>query len=144
MGCVATRHIRNRAKLLIVGDALMSNARVLVAEDNDNFRDLLTQLLKHEGYEVEAVTNGDDLVRVAGERPSDVILADVRLPGLATLEALRRLKRSNGKSAVILMTGASDDETRREAAELGVVFMLEKPFGFDTLRNAMRACARPS
>src|SRR5262245_20183970 len=102
---------------------MTTSVRVLVGEDNDNFRDLLAQLLNHEGYDVETVTNGDDLSRAAIERTPQVILADVRLPELPTLEVLRRLRAAKIECAVILMTGALDDATRTEAVELGVLFI---------------------
>jgi CheY-like chemotaxis protein len=119
---------------------LTTPTRVLVADDNVNFRILLTDLLQHEGYEVEAVIDGDELVRAATDRPPHVILADVRLPGLSAIEALRRLRAAKIETPVVFMTGDADDETLDEAAALGVLFVLQKPFAFEALRDAVRAC----
>lgn len=117
--------------------------RLLVADDNENFRRLIAELLRHEGYEVEEVSDGQALLDAALARFAKVIIADVRLPGLSALEVVRRLEQARIESSIVLMSGSADDATREAAAALGVLFMLEKPFGFDALLDTVRASSIP-
>jgi DNA-binding response OmpR family regulator len=72
----------------------------------------------------------------------DLIVADVRLPDLTATEALAALRCRAWNAPVILVTAFGDPETRREARELGVFAVLDKPVAHDELRAKLRAVAR--
>jgi CheY-like chemotaxis protein len=113
--------------------------RVVVADDNDGFRKAIADLLGHAGFAVTSVADGDALfARALAERP-DVIVLDVRMPGAGVFDVLRRLRSANVSSRVVIATAHADPHTRAEASALEIEHVLEKPFTFDALMDAIRA-----
>lgn len=118
---------------------LERRARVLIAEDDPHLLRLLAGTLE-DSYDVAQASNGFELLdsATAGERP-DLIISDIRMPGLTGLEVLaglRSLKRigARGGTPVILITAFGDAETHALAGRLGAV-VLDKPFDLDDLRS---------
>jgi two-component system, cell cycle response regulator DivK len=94
--------------------------KILLVEDNELNRDMLTRRLSRRGYEVVVATDGEAGVAMAAEHTPDVILMDMSLPVLDGWEATRRLKAENGTAAipVIALTAhamAGDEARAREA-----------------------------
>lgn len=120
-------------------------ARVLVAEDEEELRDLVAATLRRDGYEVVTARDGGELLdRLASARlrdeahtPIDLIISDVRMPGWTGLQILSGIRSTDWATPVILITGFGDRETRREAARLGVAAFFDKPFDLDDLRTAV-------
>jgi DNA-binding NtrC family response regulator len=118
--------------------------RILLAEDDDDLRWALCDSLQEEGYEVLPVADGRALLERLGaamllgdsEFPADVILTDHRMPGLTGLEILGRVRERGWKVPVVVMTAYSDGELRRQAEELGAVFV-EKPIDIGALRSIL-------
>ena len=127
-------------------DAPATQPRVLIAEDDREMRRMLSRALGRRGCDVHAVPNGrellDTLTRglagVEGEAP-DVIITDVRMPGVTGLEALARLRRVDWATPVILITAFGDAATHAEAHRLGAAFVFDKPFDLDVLCEAVRS-----
>ena len=114
--------------------------RVLVAEDDREMRRLVCRAMRRAGYQVTEVEDGRALVSTlsqlmtqAPERMPDLIISDVRMPGCTGLEVLARLRRSETAIPVILITAFGDQQTHTEAARLGAVRVLDKPFDVDEL-----------
>ncbi|WP_298050203.1 EAL domain-containing protein [uncultured Paenalcaligenes sp.] len=110
---------------------LFSEADILVVDDNPVNVELLMDLLEDEGYtNIEGMCNPLQVEdRVQRQRP-DLILLDIRMPGLSGLELLQRLNHTMGDKApaVIILTAQIDETTRHDALELGVQDFLTKPF----------------
>jgi DNA-binding response OmpR family regulator len=123
---------------------------VLLAEDDAEVRRLLTQALRRDGYEVIAVPSGEDLLcvlcafeqTVPPRDPPDLIVSDIRLPGLSGLDMLALLKQGERSPPVILITAFGDAETHAEAARLGAAFVFDKPFELRDLRAAVTSVIR--
>jgi DNA-binding response OmpR family regulator len=116
--------------------------RLMLAEDNQEMRSLLASTLRNDGYEVIEARTGVELldqIQFArqGEKPVDIVVADVRMPGLTGLEVLRRLQREEFTAPVILITAFGDEETHRTALDLGAAAVLDKPFDLDDLSNVV-------
>jgi DNA-binding response OmpR family regulator len=111
-------------------------ARVVLAEDDREFRRLLADALRAWGWAVVEAATGSELAAVlfGADDPPDLVLTDVRMPGPSGLAVLRSLRAGDGGTPVILMTAFPDDAVRSEAAELGAA-LLEKPFRIDRLRR---------
>ncbi len=115
--------------------------RLLLAEDDGPFRFLLSSVLRKDGYQVVAVSNGVDLIDILGDSlspdgtfaPFDMVLTDLRMPGWPGLEALAKLGRTPGMPPFILFTAFGDQDTHKRARELGAVTLLDKPFEIDYL-----------
>jgi CheY-like chemotaxis protein len=115
---------------------------VAVAEDNDEMRRLLADVLKKEGYDVTACASGDELLdallrmQAEGTLP-DLIVSDLRMPGTSGFGVLEKMLASNVHVPVILVSAFCNERTLNEAARLGAVCVLSKPFDMDVLRNAV-------
>lgn len=111
---------------------------VLLAEDQQAWRELLARSLRDAGHSVTEVSDGPTLIMTLkamladeGELP-DVVVSDVRMPGATGLEALQRLRTHDDLTHVVLMTAFADAETLLAAARLGAG-VLDKPFEPATL-----------
>ncbi len=121
-----------------VDDPKVHRARILVAEDNPDLRRLLVAALA-DSCEVEEAENGYQLLEHAtGDPKPDLIISDIRMPGLSGLEVLAGLRgpyRPDGwRTPAILITAFGDRETHAAAEQLSAV-IFDKPFDLDELRN---------
>ena len=114
--------------------------RILVAEDDDEFRILLAAALRNGGHEVIACRTGDELLLhlrmyllQLGDEEHDLIISDIRMPGASGLDVLESLKRCRPRPPMILITAFGDAATHAQARELGAASILDKPFGIDAL-----------
>src|SRR5947207_2977461 len=106
----------------------MSAGLILLIEDDNAITSALERLLVAEGYETEIVTRGDEGLKLACERPVDVVLTDLKLPGLSGLELVRQLHTAKPRLPIILMTAHGTTETAIEATKFGAYDYLLKPF----------------
>ncbi|HZN59924.1 MAG TPA: response regulator [Planctomycetota bacterium] len=120
--------------------------RVLLAEDDREMRTLLAWELEDKGFEVVEATDGIDLLKHMAPILShvdtcsrfDVIVSDIRMPGLTGMEILAGLRKRDKLTPVILITAFGDDITHAEAEELGASAMLDKPFDTGDLVTTIR------
>lgn len=118
---------------------------VLVAEDDEAMRDLLVETLVRRGYRVEAAVDGAALLgRLARSLHSptevplpDLLITDVRMPGLGGLEVVAALRARDERLPVIVITAFGDSATHARARALGAAQVLEKPFELDVLCRAV-------
>jgi CheY-like chemotaxis protein len=107
--------------------------RVLLAEDDDEMRQLLSSTLRVEGYQITECAHGVKLAwlletpSTGSVQPYDIVVSDIRMPGLTALEVMEGL-RSQNWPPVILITAFGDAETHETARKLGAVAVLDKPF----------------
>jgi len=113
-------------------------ARVLVVDDERSMREMLSIVLKREGYHVTAAENGTAAVAVLEREPVDVLLSDIRMPDLSGVEVLRAAKAANPGIIGIMMTAFASKESAVEAMRLGAVDYLDKPFNVDELKLKIR------
>ncbi|MGH9572568.1 MAG: sigma-54-dependent transcriptional regulator [Candidatus Acidiferrales bacterium] len=107
------------------------SARVLVIEDEEKLRRVLELQLKGAGYDVEQARTAEDGVRLADT--ADLILTDLRLPGMNGLQLLAKLREQNLQTPVIVMTAYGTVEMAVEAMKAGAADFLEKPFSLEHL-----------
>jgi len=119
--------------------------RVIVAEDDADVRRLVAVALRPFGYEIIEARTGAELLDAVGDnllsenedgRP-DVIISDIRMPGLTGLEILAGLRQVKWSTIFVLMTAFADRETREEAQRLGADAFFAKPFDIDDLMTAI-------
>jgi len=116
--------------------------RLLVAEDDKEFRGLLTAALRSDGYEIVEVATGFELLDAlmtsstsnANGRSFDLVISDVRMPGLNGITALARLGDSHKAPPVVFVTAFGDDEVHEQARQVGAIDVLDKPLDMDDLR----------
>jgi len=113
--------------------------RVLVVEDEKSMRDLLSLMLRKEGYAVEAADGGIQAAsRLAKDPVYDLVITDVSMPGMTGLELLRHVRKTSPESSVILMTAYGSKETAIEALNEGAAYYVEKPFDLDEMKVVAR------
>lgn len=103
------------------------NNRILVVEDDSEFRRSLTKILQKAGYEVSSVPEGQQASESLGQEFYPVILLDVHLPGKSGIEVLKDIKLKSPKSRVIILSVNGDLELHRQIERLGVFAYLHKP-----------------
>jgi len=114
--------------------------RVLVAEDDDDMRRLVADVLRRRGYDVEEASDGAgilDRIEASVSRPEsifDLIVSDVAMPHLSGLDVLAALRCAHWETPVILMSARADADMRDEARDLGAAF-LDKPFDMKALES---------
>ncbi len=111
----------------------MKPARLLLIEDDPGTSSALRKVLEEEGYVVTTCGRGDEGLRLAESRPCDLVLTDLRLPGLSGLDLVRELHRARPKLPIILMTAHGTTDTAIEAMKFGACEYLVKPFEADEL-----------
>src|SRR5881396_1951500 len=119
----------------------MPKSRILVIDDEAAIRDSLRMTLEYEGYEfVGAATGQEGLALVERESP-DLVLLDVKMPGMDGLEVLDRLRLLNEALPVVVISGHGTISTAVEATKKGAFDFIEKPFASErvlvSLRNAV-------
>lgn len=120
---------------------MLRGLRVLVAEDDLEMRRLIADALVRDGAEVSEAPSGlalFDLLRrmgLDGTLP-DLLISDIRMPGLTGLQVLAMMRERGWTMPVILITAFGDEETHNEAAHNGATAVFDKPFDVDDLRMA--------
>src|SRR5262245_14854207 len=119
----------------------MPKSRILVVDDEAAIRDSLKMTLEYEGYEfIGAATGQEGLALIEREGP-DLVLLDVKMPGMDGLEVLDRIRALNEALPVVVVSGHGTISTAVEATKKGAFDFIEKPFASDkvlvTLRNAL-------
>lgn len=102
--------------------------RVLVVDDEASIRELLTRTLALTEYDVEAVADGQAGLERLRLAPYDLLIADLRMPGMDGLTLIREARRLQPSLPIIIITGYSTESSAIEAVNLGVVGYLVKPF----------------
>ena len=116
-------------------------SRILVIDDDSAVRDSMERMLRSAGYTVHTAPSGEEGFSLARGGAFDVILSDMRMPGISGLDVLRKLREHRVDSGFIIMTGFGTVDTAVEAMKLGAVDFVQKPFFRDELLMRVRAAA---
>jgi excisionase family DNA binding protein len=102
--------------------------RVLVVDDEASIRDLLSKTLALAEYDVDVAADGRSALERMRMYPYDLLIADLKMPGMDGLTVIREAKRYKADLPVIIITGFSTESSAIEAVNLGVAGYLTKPF----------------
>ena len=116
----------------------MAQKTILVADDDASIRSLLKQLLADEGFAVVEAATGVEVVDKVKESSPDLVIMDVRMPELDGIEALSRVKATNPKTAVLIMTAFGSSNAAIRAMELGAFDYITKPFELDKISHSVK------
>lgn len=122
------------------GSSVPRKPRLLLAEDEPSLSDFLREVL-HADYEVEVATEGEQAWALAQRCPPDILLTDVRMPGLNGIELTRRL-RADARTArvpILLLTASNERDTQVQGLVAGADDLLLKPFRPQELLDGLRA-----
>jgi CheY-like chemotaxis protein len=113
--------------------------RILVVDDDGAIRDSVRVTLEYEGYQVVAASNGLEGLALVEQEVPDLVLLDVRMPGLGGLEVLGRLTAMHKYLPVVMMSAQAKSAIREEVLRAGAVELLDKPFETDELRTIIHS-----
>jgi DNA-binding NtrC family response regulator len=101
---------------------------ILVVDDEEALRTVLSSELVNEGYDVNTAADGDDAVRELGKKHYDLVLLDIKMPRLNGFEVLKHIKENHAKTKVVMLTGFADLKNAIESKKLGADDFVSKPY----------------
>ncbi len=117
-------------------------AKILIVEDEPAMQIGLRDNLEFEGYEVETTARGDTAVQLIAGTEYDLIILDLMLPGMSGFEVLKRIRRAENKTPVIMLTARGEEMDRVLGLELGADDYMTKPFSLRELIARIKAILR--
>jgi signal transduction histidine kinase len=114
------------------------NPKILIIDDDEAMLDSCTQVFKREGYQTLTAENGSAGIRKFKKSAPDLVLVDLKMPGIDGLEVLKRLKSQDPDCMAIMITGYGTIGSAVEAIKLGAYDFLPKPFSPDEIRHIVK------
>lgn len=111
----------------------MAKIKVLLVDDEEDFVRALSERMKMRDLGPEIALNGEKALEIVEDEVPDVMVLDLRMPGIDGMEVLRRVKKAYPQVQVIILTGHGTDKDEREARKLGAYEYLQKPVDIDVL-----------
>ncbi|AWB42886.1 two-component system response regulator [Paenibacillus sp. CAA11] len=115
----------------------MERKKVLIVDDQNGIRILLMEVFSSEGYQTFQAANGKLALEIVQKDNPDLVLLDMKIPGMDGLEILKHIKKVNPETKVIMMTAYGELDMIKEATELGALMHFTKPFDIDEMRLAV-------
>jgi two-component system response regulator RegA len=106
---------------------------VLVVDDDEVFRNRLSRAFSERSWEAGAVSNGDDALKFARDRSPDLVLVDLRMPGMGGLDVARELRAIDSSMTIVMLTGYGSIPTAISAMKRGADYYLSKPADVDQI-----------
>ncbi len=111
---------------------------ILVVDDQQGIRALLLELFRIDGYEAYVASNGHQAIDLLQQHHPDLVLLDMKIPGMDGLEILRTIKQRRPSTCVIMMTAYGELSILQEAIDAGALMHFTKPFDIHQLRQVIR------
>jgi putative two-component system response regulator len=115
------------------GEMERLTARILVVDDEESIRTGVSRRLQAEGYACTMAASGNEALAKASGQDFDLVLMDIKMPGLSGMEALPKLLAEHPDASVVMITAVNDTQTAVEAMKLGALDYVTKPFDVDGL-----------
>ena len=112
--------------------------KILIVDDQFGIRILLNEVLQKEGYDTYQAANGVQALDIVSKHSPDLVLLDMKIPGMDGIEILKRMRVVDKDIRVIIMTAYGELDMIQEAKELGAITHFAKPFDIDDIRKAVR------
>ncbi|AYV68409.1 response regulator [Niallia circulans] len=112
--------------------------KILIVDDQFGIRILLNEVFQKEGYKTFQAANGNQALEIVTRESPDLVLLDMKIPGMDGIEILKRMKKLNQDIRVIIMTAYGELDMIQEAKDLGALTHFAKPFDIDDLREAVK------
>lgn len=112
--------------------------KILIVDDQYGIRILLNEVFQKEGYDTFQAANGAQAIEIAKKESPDLVILDMKIPGMDGIEILKRLKKIDQDISVIIMTAYGELDMIQEAKNLGALDHFTKPFDIDEIRKAVK------
>jgi len=119
-----------------------STTNILVVDDDPTFRQGLRASLRTSGYDVDTARNAEEALRYVRQRPVDIVLLDINMPGLGGVEACRRIRAAAPQAGILMLTVRDTEDDKVRALEAGADDYVTKPFRLRELVARLRAVLR--
>jgi signal transduction histidine kinase/ActR/RegA family two-component response regulator len=110
-------------------------ARILVIDDDDSVRDILSRMLKTKGHQVAVASNGEEGIERFKSEPFDIVFTDLGMPRLSGWEVGKAIKGINPKVPIAMITGWGVELDRGKMSDSGIDLIISKPFNFDQVTH---------
>lgn len=120
----------------------MKNMHILLVDDEEGFITTLSERLSLRGFDNTAVLNGYLALEHCKAQQTDIVVLDLKMPGMNGMEVLRELQKINKEARIIIQSGHVTDKEEEEAAQLGATTFLRKPVDIDLLIDAIKEAAQ--
>ena len=120
----------------------MGDIRVLLVDDEEDFINALSERLDLRDLKSDTAFDGEQAIKFVSDKEPDIMILDLKMPGINGMEVLRRVKKTYPNIQVIIQTGHGNDLDEAEARELGVFDYLKKPVDIELLVDRIRAAAK--
>jgi len=115
----------------------LDKQKILIVDDQNGIRVLLVEVFSVEGYQTFQASNGKTALEIVRRENPDLVLLDMKIPGMDGLDILKHIKAINPGVKVIMMTAYGELDMIKEATDLGALMHFTKPFDIDELRIAV-------
>lgn len=111
----------------------LEKVRTLLVDDEADFIDTLAKRMKRRGLDTSTVNSGEDAIEFLARNPVDVVILDVKMPGMDGIQTLREIRQRHPLTEVIMLTGHANVEVAIQGMEMGAFDYLMKPMAIDDL-----------
>ncbi|MFH1137754.1 MAG: response regulator [Pseudomonadota bacterium] len=120
----------------------MDKFKVLLVDDEEEFVKSLSERLQIRELDAETAFDGEQALQLVSDEVPDVMVLDLRMPGIDGMEVLRRVKKKYPEVQVVILTGHGTDKDETQAKKLGAYAYLQKPVDLDTLVETLKRAYR--
>ena len=120
----------------------MKDMKLLLVDDEEEFVKALAERLKMRDLRSDTVLDGEEALSFVEDQEPDVMILDLKMPGIDGMEVLRQVRKAYPNIQVIILTGHGTEKHEEEAKRLGAFDYLEKPVNLDVLVKKMKAAYR--
>lgn len=110
-----------------------ARGKILIVDDEESIRDILSRKLQSEGFDLQTAADGKEALWKLFMGDFDLVLMDIKMPGLSGMETLPRIITDHPDACVVMITAVADIQTAVQAMKLGALDYLTKPFNLDDL-----------
>ena len=114
------------------------DAQILVVDDDKAIRESIQEAIRYEGYACRVAGSGEEALELLQEAPADLVVADVKMPGLSGLDVLQKIREEHPEVAVLMLTGHGSKRDAEKGMRLGAYDYLVKPVSIGVLSQLLR------
>ena len=118
--------------------------RVLIVDDEENLNWSLVNSLRKDAYAADGAMTGDEALRLLTAQSYDIVISDVKMPGMDGFELLQWLRANRPQTRIVMMTAFGSPTDRNEALRSGAIAYMEKPFDLRALKDQLRRMTSPT
>ena len=116
----------------------MEKIKILLVDDEKEFVETLSERIRMRDHDSKVALNGEEALKHIDDDLPDVVVLDLKMPGIDGMEVLRRIRKAYPNVQVIMLTGHGSDKDEKEAKKLGAFEYLQKPVEIDTLMKKIK------